>query len=135
MLGGVDELGAVATTWLKAVGKDRAVVIRLPDGTKLVGVLRDYWSLEGAMSLRGRLADLESAFKQFAAHPDHAYARVVAVWDPVEENILYFLPLALMFGEAGSVLGFNRGSKFLATVVVRCADLVTTAYFDDYSQL
>ena len=87
------------------------------------------------MSLRGRLADLGSAFKQFAAHPDHAYARVVAVWDPVEEKVLYFMRLALMFGEAGSVFGFNRGSKFLATVVVRCADLVTTAYFDDYSQL
>ena len=135
VLGGVDEVAALAATWLKAVKDDRSVTVKLPGGTTLRGRLHESFSLEEARTLVGKLADMEGAFKQLAAFPGHAFARVVAVWDHGKQEVVFFLPDALMFGEAAAVYGFNRTSKFLTVVATRCADLVVSSYYDDFSQL
>ena len=49
--------------------------------------------------------------------------------------VKYFLPTALLFGQAGAVYGFNRVSKFLVSVCSRCADLVVSGHYDDFSQI
>ena len=52
-------------------------------------------------------------------------------WSPQR----FFIPRALLFGEAAAVYGFNRVSRFINVILCRGADLVVTGYYDDFSQL
>ena len=60
-LGGIDQLAALARTWLQAVGEDRMVRIRFPDGKVRQAPLRAEWTVESARTLMGRLLDLRNA--------------------------------------------------------------------------
>ena len=121
---------------MRAVRDDRTVVFQLPDGTFLSGMLNDEWTLEEARSLCGRMADLRKAYRQSAAFPGHHFATVVAAWSEDKgEVVCFFIARALIYGETAAVYGFNRVSRFLAVVASRCADLVLSTYFDDYTQI
>ena len=65
------------------------MVIQLPGGALLEGVLHEYFSVDDAKALMGRLADLEGAYKQLASSPAHAFARVVAVWDHLRQEVVF----------------------------------------------
>ena len=107
-LGGVDEIAAVSVAWLEAIRPDRSVVIVLSDGSVLRGVLHFPWYVKKAMDLVGRLGDVKSAYRQLAGFPGRAFAAVAVAWDSEVEAPAYFIPRALLFGEAAAVYGINE---------------------------
>ena len=55
--------------------------------------------------------------------------------DKDSDEVKYFLPLTLLFGEVAAVYGFNRPSKLFEKIATRLCLLVCTSYFDDYCQV
>ena len=86
----VDEVAAIAATWIKAVKDDRKIIIQLPGGARLEGTLHEDFSIDDASALMGRLADLECAYKQLASSPAHAFARVVAAYSCGDNALIAF---------------------------------------------
>jgi len=81
-LGGFEEYVSLAKEWCRCITPDRHVCVTLPGGKVLHGRLHKEWSVDGARSLMGRTADLRSAYKQIAVHPDHRRYAVVSVIGP-----------------------------------------------------
>ena len=65
-LGGLDEVVALAVTFLSAVSEDRQVKISLPSGKVLERTLHESVSVQQARDLTGRTLDLASAYRQLA---------------------------------------------------------------------
>ena len=130
----LDTVAAVAKAHLEAVGEDRRFWLRDSLGNEWLGDLHADWTLEQWRSLRGRVADLKSAYKQLASHPAHRAASVVAVQRP-GGGVAFFKAYSLMFGTTAAVyafLRFSRAISFLATKLLR---IPVTEFFDDFTQV
>ena len=84
------------------------------------------------MELLGRGADLSGAYKQFARRTAQGHLSIIIVWDPVQQRPRYFEARALMFGNSGSVYGFNRCAKAMEALLVRTFLVPTSNFFDDF---
>ena len=85
--------------------------------------------------LRGRLWDLEKAYRQLARHPKHAALAVVACWCPSRGELAYFTQAALPFGAAASVLGFNWAATALSVALTGLFRIGSTNLYDDFCVL
>ena len=59
VLSGIDQLIAVAKAWLSAIGEDRWVRLKMPDGRVWSAPLHPDWSLEDVRDIMGKLLDLK----------------------------------------------------------------------------
>ena len=80
----------------------------------------------------GRLWDISSAYKQLPVRrADHSLA-VIAVWAPSVQKVELYLSLALPFGAAAAVLGFNWVAAALCHLLCRAFAVGSTNFFDDF---
>ncbi|CAE7739197.1 unnamed protein product [Symbiodinium sp. CCMP2592] len=68
-------------------------------------------------------------------HPHDAWATILAVYDPNEDEVKFFEAVALPFGAVSSVTGFNHAARALKLILSRLLWLVNTSYYDDFTQL
>ena len=85
--------------------------------------------------LVGRCLDLKHAYKQLVRNPCDAWASILAVANPEDNNVYYFEAIALPFGSVSSVIGFNRAARALRMILTRLFKLVVTNFFDDFCQI
>ena len=133
-LEGVDGISVMARTFVEAVQEDRSVSIELSDGSKLVGVLHDSFSIDDARRVCGRTLDLEAAYKQMLVRESSLWASVLLVPSPGGEKH-YFISRVLPFGASAAVYAFNRIARAIYAVGVKLFGLIWTNYYDDYPQL
>ena len=129
-LGGVDEVVALASQWLKAARTD--VEITLSSGQVLRGRLRPELKEEDARELVGRCLDLKSAYKQVALRPSDQANAVLSVYDPDSDCVKFFLSKVLPFGATGAVMGFNRAARAIRDILQSLFSLPVVNYFDDF---
>lgn len=130
----IDQIISWSRAWLESANEEREVEIWDTAGRDWRTKLHDEWSLEEWRELRGRVADLKSAYKQLASHPAHSATAVVAVKAPDGERKL-FRSLSLMFGQAAAVYAFLRFSRAIAALATELLDLIVVEFFDDFSQI
>ena len=107
-LGGIDEVVALATAWTR----------RLKD--------------EPNRELLGRCLDLKGAYKQIAlARKDRPNA-VLAVYNPEDGSVQFFISNVLPFGATGAVMGFNRIARALRDIMQKVLMIPVVNYFDDF---
>lgn len=129
-LGGVDEVVALASQWLKAARTD--VEIRLSSGQVLRGKLHPELKEEDARELVGRCLDLKSAYKQVALRPSDQANAVLSVYDPGSDCVKFFVSKVLPFGATGAVMGFNRAARAIRDILQSLFSLPIVNYFDDF---
>lgn len=134
-LAGVDTIAGVVRAWAVAVGKDRSVVVRRPTGGALQGWLHESLSVEAALDLIGATFDLKSAYRQLPVSTSSKWCSSVAVYDPNQRCMKFFVADALPFGATASVYAFLRASKAIWEIGARMFRLCWTSYFDDFSVL
>ena len=133
-LDGIDGYLNIVKMLRRAVGPARMVELQLRSGKRLRGALHPKWSLSAARRVRGRITDLESAFKQLAKRRAHAFASVVAARRPEDMSMQFFEALTPLFGETSAFVGFARVSRALREIAISTLWLLVSAYVDDYSQ-
>ena len=74
--------------------------------------------------------DLTKAYRQIVVR-HHAF-NVVAIWNPHERRVEFFILRGLPFGSAAAVLQFNRYSQFMAYFLTSYFGICCTSYYDDY---
>ena len=132
-LGGVDEVVALASQWLKAAGGD--VEIKLSSGQLLRGKLHPELNEEDVKNLVGRCLDLKSAYKQVALRPSDQANAVLSVFHPETESVRFFVSKVLPFGATGAVMGFNRVARAIREILQGLFSLPVINYFDDYPHI
>ena len=99
------------------------------------GWLHEDWTLDEWRDLKGRVADLENAYKQLAVNPAHAPLSVIAAQDPADGKVKLFRAISLMFGETAAVYGFLRISRALGAIASNLFGLLVVEFFDDFTQI
>lgn len=84
------------------------------------------------MALSGRCLDLKSAYKQSALAPSDRSNAVIAVLDPKDEAVKFFVSCALPFRATGAVMAFNRAARAIRDILQRFLMLPVVNYFDDF---
>ena len=131
-LGGVDEVVSLAAAWMRVHGwRGERARVELPSGMVLEGPKAK--EFRGAdLKLSGRCLDLKSAYKQLALAPKERSNAVIAVLNPSDSKIKYFISCVLPFGATGAVMAFNRAARALREVLQRFLMLPVVNYFDDF---
>ena len=107
-LGGVDEVVALSAAWIRALqGRSNSALV-------------------------GRCLDLKGAYKQIALHRADRPNAVLAVLNPTEGKVSFFLTNVLPFGATGAVMAFNRLARALRDLLQKLFLLPVVNYFDDY---
>ena len=131
-LGGLDEVVGLAALWSKACQPDGWVKTQLSDGTWMQGPLHQDFRIGSRLRLPGRCLDLKSAYKQVPLCPMDQANAVLAVWDPHQGRVRYFISKVLPFGATGAVMGFNRIARALRDLIRKLLFLPVVNYFDDF---
>ena len=84
------------------------------------------------LALNGRCLDLKSAYKQLALAPSDRSNAVIAVLDPVDEVVKYFVSCVLPFGATGALRAFTRVARALRDILQKFLMLPVVNYFDDF---
>ena len=132
----VDSVVCYARAWANSL--DDAGAIRVTDTTGTVWqtmLSEDWHGKVNWTDLHGRVADLKSAYKQLPAHPAHACFGLIAVKDPVANEVRLFETLSLMFGQTAAVYAFLRFSRALSALALKLLWLVSVEFFDDFIQV
>ena len=109
-LGGVDEVVALATAWIRRLsGRCKGLV--------------------------GRCLDLKSAYKQIPLSRRDRPNAVLAVFNPDEGQVSFFISAVLPFGATGSVMSFNRVARALRDLMQKLFMLPVVNYFDDFPHI
>ena len=133
-LEGIDHICATARFFLGAM-RD-AHRWRIPgEGGVSSGSIAAEWRTTKSRDLVGRCLDLKHAYKQLVRNPCDAWASILAVANPEDNNVYYFEAIALPFGSVSSVIGFNRAARALRMILTRLFKLVVTNFFDDFCQI
>jgi hypothetical protein len=132
--GGVDEILVAARSLIKALAKPD-VVVELSSGSTLRGTRHEEWGFVRMRRLVGRLLDLKGAYKQLARRASQKWVTVIGVWNPALAATEFYEQPTLAFGQCGAVHGFNRAAKALRKIAVVAVKVVTTNFYDDYSQV
>ena len=131
-LGGVDEVVSLAAAWTRVFGGLRSEVqVQLSSGMTLRGNKAEEFKGRG-LKLSGRCLDLKSAYKQLALSPVDRSSAVIAVLDPEEDVVKFFVSYVLPFGATGAVMAFNRVARALRDIMQRFLLMPVVNYFDDY---
>ncbi|CAL1140094.1 unnamed protein product [Cladocopium goreaui] len=77
----------------------------------------------------------EACLQAIGAESCDAWASILAVANPADNNVYYFEAIALPFGSVSSVIGFNRAARALRMILTRLFKLVVTNFFDDFCQI
>eukprot|EP00435_Cladocopium_sp_Y103_P010164 s6141_g2.t1 len=126
---GIDEVINTARTFL---GGD---CLRVSDDFSWVSADRNLATHTGPWrSLQGRALDL-TAYKQLARNPKDAWASILAVFNPVSQQVKFFESVALPFGSVCAVMSFNRMARALRIIMAELFMVVNTIFFDDFCQL
>ena len=123
-LGGVDEIAAIARSWLDMIGDDSAVRVVLSDGAVRQGTLAPGLTVDDARSLVGRTLDQEAAYKQILIKESSVWVAPIVVTDPGDGKARLFVPEVLPFGASAAVYGCNRFARALGKVGTRLLYLV-----------
>ena len=105
---GLDHVVGWSRQWSTLADPLGAVSVQDTAGEWHTGELHEAWKHEQWSSIRGRVADLKSAYKQLPRHPADSALSVVAVQKPGNGWVSYFRAQSLMFGETAAVYGFLR---------------------------
>ena len=133
VLRGLDDVVATSRLLGSCVDWDaKSVEVPMSNGQVWSGPLGPDWTEETLLELLGRCADLSGAYKQFARLLAQGHLSIIAVWDPEQGRPRYFEAWGLMFGNSGSVYGFNRCAKAMEAILVKTFLIPTTNFFDDY---
>ena len=135
-LEGIDCICSTARFFLGATSLDAGRVWHILDveGSWSGAVARD-WPRHECQNLLGRCLDLKHAYKQLVRHPQDAWAAVLAVLNPSDQQVYFFEAVALPFGSVSSVIAFNRAARALRCILSKIFRLVVTNFFDDFCQL
>ena len=79
--------------------------------------------------------DLKHAYKQLARSPAHAFATVIAVYNPRSGTCELFIKDTFAFGQVAAVNGFCRTGIAIAKVNTRLFKFLLSSYVDDYTQV
>jgi hypothetical protein len=131
----IDNVVSWARARLEAVDTNRRVYVEDSGGTAWQGWLHEDWTLDEWRDLKGRVADLENAYKQLAVNPAHAPLSVIAAQDPTDGKVKLFRAISLMFGETAAVYGFLRISRALSAIASNLFGLMVVEFFDDFTQI
>ena len=107
------------------------MAFQLSDGTRLDGDVHPEWRRLKPV-FKTTCVDLQSAYKQFAVHPNEHRRTVVTLWDKKKREPMCYVSKVLPFGASASVHHFLRVSAFLQAAGLYM-DLCCAAYFDDYA--
>ena len=133
-LEGIDHICATARFFLGAMRDEHRWRIPGEDGVSS-GSIAAEWRSTKSRDLVGRCLDLKHAYKQLVRNPCDAWASILAVANPEDNNVYYFEAIALPFGSVSSVIGFNRAARALRMILTRLFKLVVTNLFDDFCQI
>ena len=133
-LEGIDHICATARFFLGAMRDEHRWRIPGEDGVSS-GSIAAEWRSTKSRDLVGRCLDLKHAYKQLVRNPCDAWASILAVANPEDNNVYYFEAIALPFGSVSSVIGFNRAARALRMILTRLFKLVVTNFFDDFCQI
>ena len=133
-LEGIDHICATARFFLGAMRESHQWRIPGTDGVSS-GSIAAEWRETKSRDLVGRCLDLKHAYKQLVRNPCDAWASILAVANPEDNNVYYFEAIALPFGSVSSVIGFNRAARALRMILTRLFRLVVTNFFDDFCQI
>ena len=75
--------------------------------------------------------DSPDAYRGCPAKPEEYGSSVLAVWDPVGGEYVFFILKGLAYGLASAVLSFSRLPVLIVAALRRSFACVTAAYFDD----
>ena len=103
-----------------------------PDTADMPSVIADLFFrlLGSATDLRGGCDDWKKAYRQIpTSDPSRS---VVALWDPVQKQVVYFVVWGHCFGQLSAVNSFNAVSKFLAGMSRMFFAHCGGNYFDDH---
>ena len=103
-----------------------------PDTADMPSVIADlfYRLLGTATDLRGGCDDWKKAYRQIpTSDPSRS---VVALWDPVQQRVVYFVVWGHCFGQLSAVNSFNAVAKFLAGMSRMLFAHCGGNYFDDH---
>lgn len=132
---GLDQVVGWSRAWSSSWKPSGIVETTDTAGHKYWSPVSKEWSAESWSSLEGRVADLKSAYKQLAICPAHAALSVVAVLEPVSQQVKFFRAHSFMFGETAAVYGFLRFSRAIAAIACKVFKLIVAEFFDDFTQL
>ena len=137
-LKGLDQVVAWSKAWAESVEwarqSDNCFSLLTSQGDRVDCDLHPGW--EGKFAdLRGRVADLKSAYKQLARDPADSALSVIAVFNPANKKTVLFKALSMMFGETSAVYAFLRFSRAIAHIATKLFNLFVVEYFDDFTQI
>lgn len=131
-LGGVDEVVSLAAARMRVRGGcgDR-VQVELSSGMVLEGPKAEEFRGSG-LRLSGRCLDLKSAYKQVVLAPTDGSNAVIAVLDPDDGEVKYFISCVLPFGATGAVMAFNRAASSFncSPHSINCNSIRVQFYFE-----
>ena len=111
--------------------EDEWVRVKLSSGLVLEGPKAQEFKGR-PLRLSGRCLDLKAAYKQLALAPADRSNAVIAVLDPGDESVKFFISCALPFGATGAAMAFNRAARAMREVLQRFLRLPVVNYFDDF---
>jgi hypothetical protein len=128
----VDDALSVLKTIFESLQSDGTVAVRRLHGNPIITKLHPSLSTKDALSWKGKTFDLKAAYKNLATKNEENWFAIVVLWSPEHRSRKFFTQTAIPFGATGSVIGFNRYSRFLWAVAAHELKIVWLSYFDDY---
>ena len=127
----LDEITGVIRIWTSVIRGGPVIRWRLSDGSTLEGKLHAAWSAGSSWVPRLTTLDLKQAYKQFAISEGSGALGVIALKNPSDDRVHFFVSKALPFGSAASVLHFNRLSRLFWRLGLEVG-FVWANFYDDY---
>ena len=93
---------------------------------------KGFASLQHGRRVQLASRDMFKAYRQVPVAEEASKHNVIRLWHPGRQRVVYCLAYVLLFGEAGSVLQFNRLSTFIVALASRLLAIPVQSFFDDF---